>query len=89
MPVKISTTPTPNPNAMKFTLDRTLVDKGSKTFDSAAEAAANPLAAALFGVPGVKSVFLLNSFITVTKDAAADWKSLVPELETAVRTHFK
>jgi hypothetical protein len=88
MPVQLSITPTPNPNSMKFTLDRQVIDKGSKTYDSANEAAVHPLASALFKIAGVKSVFMLNNFITVTKDVAADWKALVPDLEKAVRSHF-
>jgi hypothetical protein len=88
MSVNVSITPTPNPNSMKITVDRTVIDKGSKTFDSAAEASSNPLASALFNIGGVASVFMLNNFITVTKASDADWKAMLPELERIVRGHF-
>lgn len=88
MSVNVSITPTPNPNSMKITVDRTVIDSGSKTFDSESEAASNPLASALFKIGGVASVFMLNNFITVTKQPAADWKAMLPELEKTVRAHF-
>jgi len=69
--------PTPNPNAGKFVAGRVIVEgKGSKSFYSAGQAASDPLAAALFKIEGVASLFMADDFITVTKDASADWPSL-------------
>ncbi|HEX8903384.1 MAG TPA: NifU N-terminal domain-containing protein, partial [Longimicrobiaceae bacterium] len=65
---------TPNPNAGKFTVGRTLVEgRRGRTFASAAAAAGDPLAARLFAEPGVASVFVVADFVTVTKDAGAAW----------------
>ena len=73
--------PTPNPNAGKFVAGRTVVEgKGSKSFYSAAQAVSDPLAAALFAIDGVTSLFMADDFITVTKAAAADWSSLTPRV---------
>ncbi len=80
--------PTPNPNAYKFTLDRLVTPGGSQSFASADQAAANPLAARLFAVEGVKALFFLNNFITVTKDPAASWETLVPAIVEAITDHF-
>ena len=41
---------TPNPNAMKFTLDRQLVESGSRSCSSRFEAMGDPLAEALFEI---------------------------------------
>jgi hypothetical protein len=77
---------TPNPNAMKFTLDRIVVEgKASKSFFSAAQAQADPLASALFSVDGVASLFMVADFITVTKTPAANWPELVPRVESVIR----
>lgn len=68
---------TPNPNAGKFTLDRKVVDgKASRSFYNAAQAAADPLAAALFGIDGVASIFMVDDFVTVTKTPDATWDTL-------------
>ena len=85
MPVTVTPQPTPNPNAMKFVLDRVVAPSGSRSFNSAAEAAADPVAAALFGIAGVKSVFFLNDFITVSKDGGADWAAIVLAAEAVIR----
>jgi hypothetical protein len=73
--------PTPNPNAGKFTLDRTVVaGDASKSYYSAAEAAADPLARALFALDGVASLFMVADFVTVTKRPDAEWSALVPAI---------
>ena len=76
---------TPNPNAMKFTLERKLAGKGSFTFNSAAEAASHPVGRALFEVAGVKSVFGVNNFVTVTKDDDASWDRLIAAVTAALQ----
>jgi hypothetical protein len=72
---------TPNPNAGKFVVDRTIVEgRSSKSFYSAAHAAGDPLASALFAIDGVASIFMVEDFVTVTKTPDADWATLVPRV---------
>ena len=75
---------TPNPNAGKFTADRRVVEgRDSRSFYNAAQAAGDPLAAKLFEIEGVASLFMVEDFVTVTKDANAAWETLTPRV-TAV-----
>lgn len=53
------------------------------------QAQAHPLAAKLFEVPGVASVFMLNNFVTVTRDPAYEWEALVPEVVNVIQTHYE
>jgi hypothetical protein len=77
--------PTPNPNAGKFIADRTLVDgRSSRSFHTAEQAAADPLAAALIGLDGVASVFMVEDFVTITKHPDADWSSVIPIVTDAM-----
>ena len=77
--------PTPNPNAGKFTVNRTVVDgNASKSFYNAEDASANALGSALFEVEGVASVFMVADFVTVTKTGDADWEKLVPEIQSVI-----
>jgi hypothetical protein len=77
--------PTPNPNAGKFIADRTIVEgRASRSFHDAAQAAADPVAAALFEIDGVASVFMVDDFVTVTKAPSADWSELVPKVTAAL-----
>jgi hypothetical protein len=78
--------PTPNPNAGKFVVDRRLVEgPGSRSFDSAAAAAGDPLAEALFALDGVVGLFMADDFVTVLKSPAAAWSELTPRVSEAVR----
>jgi NFU1 iron-sulfur cluster scaffold homolog, mitochondrial len=82
---RIEISATPNPNAMKFTVDRVLVPSGSQSFSTRFEAVDNPLAEDLFAVPGVQSLFFMADFITVTKDPGAAWEGIVRAVESAIR----
>jgi hypothetical protein len=75
---------TPNPNAIKFTLDRPLVAAGSRSFASRFEATGDPLGTALFEIPGLIGVFFMADFVTVTKDPAAAWEEIVPAVAAAI-----
>jgi NFU1 iron-sulfur cluster scaffold homolog, mitochondrial len=78
---------TPNPNAGKFIATRTLVEgRSSRSFHNAEQAATDPVASALFGLEGVASVFMVEDFVTVTRDPSAPWSDLVPRvIETMER----
>ncbi|HEY0674266.1 MAG TPA: NifU N-terminal domain-containing protein [Longimicrobiales bacterium] len=81
--------PTPNPNAGKFIVSRKVVEgTSSRSFYSADDASDHPLAAALFELEGVASVFMVDDFVTVTKTPAADWESLIPQVQTAIEQAF-
>lgn len=81
----VSAEDTPNPNARKFVCSVTVVEKGSLSFGSAADAEAHPLGKAVFAVPGVKSMFAVKDFVTVTKTDDADWAKLSPKLVKAIQ----
>ena len=77
--------PTPNPDAMKFTLDRTLpaminVSQGEDTDD--------PFARAVLGAEGVAAVFATNDFVTVRRTAGADWDPIVAAVQAAAAAHL-
>jgi hypothetical protein len=84
--VDIIPEPTPNPNAMKFTVGQKICETGSFTFSVADDEISHPVARAVLGVDGVKTVFGVNDFITVTKDESVDWDGLVPLLLSAIGT---
>lgn len=86
MPASVRFQNTPNPNAGKFTVDRRIVEgKASKSYYSAAQAAADPIGAALFRLEGVASLFLVEDFVTVTKHPDASWDALAPRVIDALQ----
>ena len=72
----ISVVPTPNPDALKFTLGEELLKQGSRSFTSSPSAANDPLASKLFAIHGVTSVFYMSNFITVNKNKETPWSDL-------------
>lgn len=78
--VKIRVEETPNPHARKLTCSVTLHEGPSLVVSTAADAANNPVARALFAVPGVTGLFLVRDFVTVTRSPAAPWPDLLPRL---------
>jgi hypothetical protein len=77
---------TPNPNAGKFVVGRQVTPVGtSRSYYDADEAATDPVARSLMALPGVRSLFMVDDFITVTKTPATPWDVLVPEVTAILR----
>jgi hypothetical protein len=86
--VDVSPQPTPNPNAIKFTLDRPATAKRSETFREGSDPADSPLGAQIFALDGVTNVFLTADFVSVTKDDTTSWDTLMPLVVQAIEGHF-
>ena len=80
----IRTETTPNPDSLKFLVNRTVLGADFETgidFTPTSEIIAeSPLVKQLFGVDGTKRVFLGPDFVSVTKDPDQSWKALKPVL---------
>jgi Fe-S cluster biogenesis protein NfuA len=85
MPKIAEIEPTPNPNAMKFILKEPLTWGITRSYDNAAQAQEDPLAAQLFDIEHVTNVFYVDHWITVTQDGRADWQALLRELAKPIR----
>ena len=79
---------TPNPNAVKFTLDRAATDKRSETFRAGSDPADSPLGAKIFALDGVTNVFLTANFVSVTKEAEVDWDELIPAVIERIEAFY-
>lgn len=87
----IQTEATPNPDVLKFAPGRDVLgpDAASREFRTADEAAASPLAEALFELEGVVRVFFGPDFLTVTRaPGALEWRQLKAPILAAVMEHF-
>ena len=78
--------PTPNPDAMKFTLDAKLT--APMNFASADAAAENAFATSVFGAAGVSAVFGVNDFVTVTRISGAAWEPIIAAVQAAAGDHL-
>ncbi len=77
---------TPNPNAMKYTLDVKL--PATINYPNAEAAANDPFASAVFAGGGVASLFGVNDFVTVTRQPGADWNAITAAVQAAAAEHL-
>jgi len=73
---------------LKFLPGRELLKSGTREFRDVGEAAASPLAKALFDVDGVTRAFFGPDFLTVTNAEDRDWAHLKAPVLAAIMDHF-
>ncbi len=84
----IQTEPTPNPNVLKFLPGRE-VSGEPREFLNAGEAAASPLAEALFRLESVAGVFFGSDYVSVTRRAdGLDWAQMKAPILAGIMDHF-
>jgi Fe-S cluster biogenesis protein NfuA len=84
----IETELTPNPATLKFLPGEQVMASGTRDFRDEDDAAASPLAAALFDLGDVTGVFFGRDFISVTAGPGADWSALKPQVVAILLDHF-
>jgi Fe-S cluster biogenesis protein NfuA len=84
----IETETTPNPATLKFLPGEQVMPAGTREFTSEDEAAASPLAEALFTLGDVSGVFFGRDFISVTAGEGVDWSALKPQVISVLLDHF-
>jgi Fe-S cluster biogenesis protein NfuA len=84
----IETETTPNPATLKFLPGRIVMESGTRDFADPEEAAASPLAEALFSLGDVVGVFFGREFISVTAAPGVAWGGLKPDVLSILLDHF-
>ena len=84
----IETETTPNPATLKFLPGEQVMPAGTREFRDEVEAAASPLAAALFDLGDVTGVFYGRDFVSVTAAQGTDWSALKPQVVAILLDHF-
>ena len=88
-PVMIYTEQTPNPESLKFVMNRMLF-KGTADFQDRVIAIEwSPLAASLFELPYVNGVYISNNFVTITKAFNYKWEEVMSLLKTHIKEYIE
>lgn len=87
-PVTVYAESTPNPAVIKFVANKKLVTSLFE-FTSIDEAKASPMATELFHFPFVKSVFIDENYVSVTKYDVAEWQDITMELREFIRSYIE
>ena len=72
----VRTKETPNPDALQFVVNAEILGYGNKSYSSARECEGDAMAEALFDMGGIKNVYVMQNFVTVTKTDAHEWNLL-------------
>lgn len=79
----------PNPNSLKFVVNYLIVPEGeTHDFPDVQSASYSPLARELFNFSYVKRVFIMNNFITITKDEDVEWYTVKESLKHCIYNHL-
>lgn len=80
----------PNPNSLKFVANYLIVPEGEiHDFPDIESASYSPLALALFNFDYVKRVFIMNNFITITKDEDVEWYTIKESLKHFIYNYLE
>ena len=86
----IQTEATPNPDVIKFLPGKTVLESGTREFRAPEDAAASPLAEALFAIDGVSALFFGSDFLTVRRapESSLIWAQLKPPILAAIMDFY-
>jgi len=84
--LEITVQPTPNPNALKFILNKDVKTDGKVSFKTPQDCKDVELAAALFDLRGVDQIHFFQNVITISKFNFEDWDHLEPAVQTAIES---
>ncbi|CAH8281369.1 Fe-S cluster biogenesis protein NfuA [Mariniflexile fucanivorans] len=88
VPVTVYAESTPNPAVMKFVANKKIVTTLFE-FTSIDEAKLSPLATELFHFPFVKSVFIDENYVSITKYDMAEWQDITIELREFIKNYIE
>ena len=87
-PTTVYAESTPNPNVMKFVVNKKIV-KGVYEFKNLDETTNAPIAKSLFGFSFIKEVFLDFNFISVTQNSDSNWEENVMDVREFIRSYIQ
>jgi Fe-S cluster biogenesis protein NfuA len=86
--VSVHVSETPNPQSRKFLLNRTLLTEGGASFHRPPQEDDPPLVQFLFDLPGIRSLFFMESFCTVTREEETPWDDLESEVGNRLQAYI-
>lgn len=89
-PVYVSLEFTPNPNTLKYSVNRQLLTtRTTANFGKKEDAdTVSPLASKLFTIPGIRGVMIGKDFVTVTKTEDGDWDIVHKSTSQTLEDHL-
>lgn len=86
-PVTVTLEFTPNPNTLKFVVNRNFLEKGAANFPDSSNVSGSPFAEKIFQIPGICGVLVGTNFITITKSPEGDWDIIADQVPKTVEAY--
>ncbi len=88
-PIVVYAEQTPNPAALKFVVNKPLLEGGVQLeFPSPEYCKGAPLAQKLFEFPFVKNIFISSNYVSITKINEIEWSDVMNELRDFLKNYF-
>jgi Fe-S cluster biogenesis protein NfuA len=87
--VSLYTEMTPNPETLKFVLNKMLLAGQSVDFQENDNLESSPLASELFNFPYVRGVFIANDFVTIKKTPDIEWIEIKSEISEFIKQYVE
>jgi Fe-S cluster biogenesis protein NfuA len=88
--IEVYTESNPNPSSLKFVVNFILTpDDNSYDYEDKAAAKNSELAQILFDMPFIKRVFVMNNFVTTTKDDTTEWAEVIPTVKKHIQAYLE
>ncbi len=78
---------TPNPETMKFVFNKMILPNDSADFPTKESTDMSPLAKNLFEFSFVNGVFIMNNFVTITRQPSIEWHEIIPIIKEFLKTY--
>jgi Fe-S cluster biogenesis protein NfuA len=80
---------TPNPETMKFVLNKMILPDEAEDYPTKEKANASPLAKSLFEFSFVNGVFVMNNFVTITRAPETEWHEITPIVKEFLKAYVE
>jgi Fe-S cluster biogenesis protein NfuA len=80
----VRTKETPNPDALQFVVNAEILGHGNRSYSTAKECDGDPMAEAVFDIGGIRNIYVMQNFITVTKSEEDGWNLLKDRVWKAI-----
>lgn len=88
MKITVEHQPTPNPQSLKFVVNKNICDELLE-FTDLKKAGRSPLVAKILNFPWVRSVLLGHTFVTITAEEWAEWDGLCNPIGHLIKEHIE
>ena len=83
--IKLTAMPTPNPNTIKFLVDKYFFERGSIDFPNSEKAEKSILAKEIFSIKGIAGLMIGTNFISITKEEDSGWDTVLEPSSSIIK----